>query len=1416
MIYKAAISDRVKDTSEKMRGGIHMSKIGYSKVGKIISLLLVVAFTVSFCLPVNPTSAQAQESAEISPASENASSVVLQKERIEEQDESQTQQKTQADTPTKEENIEESIEKSGLTSEDIKGLPEVIQKSLLEMDALLKKEMGAGSVIKSKTLSSNDVLTTKVDPIEEEETILAGLGSDSVLPLSGDLYGGQLHIKSGNFVYAHTDVNIPQGTGPDLCIERTYNSQDKTQGYFGYGWRLNMPRLIEGDGVVDIIDESGSKVSFTRNEQGVYIPSEGHYETLRMVGQIFFVCQYKDGSFKIFHRGQLSRDVYDNNGNSIEYFIRQENKITVSGNGGVITLTLDPQTSHITRAVDYTGRTWNYQYDDNNNLIQVTAPDGGKTTYAYDGSHNLKSITTPNQNAGDKKKTTFTYTGGKLTNITDTLNNQTTVSYNAGNRKTVIETAPGTENHRKTEYSYDGQERITAQRDYNVGGDQNKNRITTYQYNDSNNSKLFTAVTVENGQGISESQSFTYDDRGNTLTETGYDGNTTAYLYDAGNNVIQRTDPYGKITLYTYDGNHNLLSEREGGSETTYLYENGKLIQETDAENAVTQYTYDSNGYPWKTINGTGAVLTETTYDTLGRIQEEAGEDKTTSYQYDIMGSITKITETAGGITGVTTYTYDKENRAKTETAPDGVIYHYTYDAQGNMTKTLAQDSSGNTKTEQNIEYMPGSDDIKTITDTEGNSTEYSYDPVTGEVDGITDEVQNTTSYTYDAQNRITTAQAQNKDIDGIRQTIQNTYTYEEDRLKTIGHNGITYSFGYNGTGDNTTIAVGNQNLVTNSYEGKNLKSTRYANDLNTLINYEYGSNDKITKKKANSTVRYSYAYYTDAVHGGQLKTLVDSVNNKTYTLTYDHSGRLQKITDNAGNSIAYSYRDTNTIAKITYNIQGTEKDVSYAYDQAGKPISTQWSYRSKSNNYDSLGRIAQTRILVGQWSPLLTEYSYKEGASGTTTDKIASVKNNGTAIAYEYDEKGNITGITQGGKKTTYQYDALNQLLRENNEARGRTFTYKYDTGGNIKEKREHAYTAGQSPGAVIRSIPYAYGASNWKDKLTAYDGKSITYDAIGNPTAYNNKTFTWETGRQLKAYKDTKGTSTTSDDTNISYKYNDSGIRTQKTVNGVTTHYYLEGDRVVWESDGSDTIWYTYDSNDNLISMNLNGSDYYYMRNAQNDVIGLVDYGKQKVVTYDYDSWGNLLSIGGSLKDTLGVKNPYRYRGYHYDTETGLYYLQSRYYNPEWGRFVNADDAGVLELTQGELLSHNLYAYCGNDPVNKADPSGYLSKTIFNKVNNVAKVLDALIIVISGGKTYFAKKAFNQFLKKNKNKVVYQIRGKINKMFGKMVGNALPAVIDIAMTLAGTSAGDLIARALDYADGWWGYKRNNGYILN
>ena len=122
-------------------------------------------------------------------------------------------------------------------------------------------------------------------------------------------------------------------------------------------------------------------------------------------------------------------------------------------------------------------------------------------------------------------------------------------------------------------------------------------------------------------------------------------------------------------------------------------------------------------------------------------------------------------------------------------------------------------------------------------------------------------------------------------------------------------------------------------------------------------------------------------------------------------------------------------------------------------------------------------------------------------------------------------------------------------------------------------------------------------------------------------------------------------------------------------------------------------------------VVAVNYNGTYYYYLRNAQGDIVKLIDKTGTAVVEYTYDSWGKLLRTTGSLSATFGKEQPFRYRGYVYDEETSWYYLQSRYYNPEIGKFISAD---VYLSTGRGVLGHNAYAYCRNNPIVRLDPSG------------------------------------------------------------------------------------------------------------
>jgi len=251
----------------------------------------------------------------------------------------------------------------------------------------------------------------------------------------------------------------------------------------------------------------------------------------------------------------------------------------------------------------------------------------------------------------------------------------------------------------------------------------------------------------------------------------------------------------------------------------------------------------------------------------------------------------------------------------------------------------------------------------------------------------------------------------------------------------------------------------------------------------------------------------------------------------------------------------------------------------------------------------------------------------------------------------------------------------------------------------------------------------------TSWEDQLTKYNDEEIEYDAIGNPIKIGNKTLTWTNGRQLKTLEQA--------DRTINYFYNKDGIRVGKNSSGILCEYYLEGSNIVLEKRYTDMIYYIRDDVGSLIGMKYKDKMYYYIKNLQEDIIGIMDAGFNRVATYEYDAWGRILSIrdelGEEIKDEYHIAriNPFRYRSYYYDEESGLYYLKSRYYNPVWGRFLNVDiNLGINK----SFLGYNLYGYVDNRPTNFSDDTGTSLKSFLRNVFKKAKKVISSIASIVG----------------------------------------------------------------------------------
>ena len=261
-----------------------------------------------------------------------------------------------------------------------------------------------------------------------------------------------------------------------------------------------------------------------------------------------------------------------------------------------------------------------------------------------------------------------------------------------------------------------------------------------------------------------------------------------------------------------------------------------------------------------------------------------------------------------------------------------------------------------------------------------------------------------------------------------------------------------------------------------------------------------------------------------------------------------------------------------------------------------------------------------------------------------------------------------------------------MNQLVREDNYLLNKTYIFTYDTSGNILSKKTYNSVLTTATGTPDSTINYTYASNGWKDQLVSFGNESIVYDALGNPTAYRGHNLTWGKLRQLNSFD------------NNTFTYNAEGIRTSK--NNIT--YTLDGTKILAETRATGIIKYLYGIN-GVIGFTYNGNTYYYEKNVQGDVTAIVDDTGAIKAKYVYDAWGNHTITLDT--DGIGALNSIRYRSYYFDTETGLYYLNSRYYDPVTCRFINADE--LVSTGQG-LLGYNMFAYGGNNPVNRIDPTG------------------------------------------------------------------------------------------------------------
>ena len=292
----------------------------------------------------------------------------------------------------------------------------------------------------------------------------------------------------------------------------------------------------------------------------------------------------------------------------------------------------------------------------------------------------------------------------------------------------------------------------------------------------------------------------------------------------------------------------------------------------------------------------------------------------------------------------------------------------------------------------------------------------------------------------------------------------------------------------------------------------------------------------------------------------------------------------------------------------------------NYQYDKT--PDSKLESLDVKNSNDESILTQQLTYDKLGRTSSILTNdnilVTYKYLTSGDHTTNLVSkmyFNNSSDCLNYKYDDYGNITEVRHlNDLVARYKYDDLNRLIREDNKELDKTCTYTYDAGGNITQRREYVYTLVDNL-EYEDYIPYTYtyGLTGWADQLLCYNGQTFTYDKIGNPTIYRDNVLEWAYGRRLDKFN------------NIEYKYNASGIRTSKVVDGIKTNYVYNGSKLLQLTQGDHVMTFRYGVN-GVAGFNLDGDEYLYKKNLQNDIIGIFNEQNKQIAEYTYDAWGNV----------------------------------------------------------------------------------------------------------------------------------------------------------------------------------------------
>lgn len=850
--------------------------------------------------------------------------------------------------------------------------------------------------------------------------------------------------------------------------------------------------------------------------------------------------------------------------------------------------------------------------------------------------------------------------------------------------------------------------------------------IGEYQYSESGMLiKVFDESIIYDDGRISEclydnGAYIKYEYTENSIKSISSDEKTEIYEYNQFGNIASYTDSFGDKTIYNYDSENKLIST-EKNEKITYKYgydEFGNITDITDSDDNSNTYVYDSEGRI--ITEKVGEDFTHYFYDEDDNVSikvtvDEEYKDIYCSFEYDEnFEHYVKVF-----------YTYDSSNLLLSEEIPsNNTKIQYTYDIYGNNVKTTTTQTDGEetkvsvcdstynllgqllTVKSDNSEtiYMYDAAGKTLLTETDGKYKRTVYDNYGRVIQEIDDS-----EYSTDLDN-LPNAYSDNSvgqryyydTVGNLVKSINNNdietdYTYSE-KGNLYSKSFDIYDFFYNENGSCSKININDITIVSCQYQvddsDKSLKDGEYINRITCANGYV---EEQKVDKYGNVLAKYAE---------GNLYFSITSATENGYTY-YENESNYRNTISSKDNSFEYDLKNSSNFLDVFSYSADSNNETKTITEQHfnGKEFQTiinedKISFAAPNSSFDSSvdgdENSATAKITVNSSVLLSSESSYNEA-----DNILIKSYDNGLLFQNKYDDEGNIVS----DENNEYSYNDIGELVSSKGKVNS---FYSYDTRGNMLSKEVNG-----------EKTLYSYENNKWQDQLTAVNDVELKYDSNGNLTEYGDAKYTWTHGKWLSTVDDGENT--------YSYKYNSTGIRTSKTINDKTTFFNTLNGKILAQYDSNtlnsteveNTIYFQY-NNDTPVGFVLNDVQFFYLTNLNGDVVGITDNNGNLIAEYTYDEWGKLLSITTAEENNeeqllIAEKNPLRYRGYYYDNETGMYYLQSRYYDPELCRFISADSFNFIKSTSA--ISVNAYAYCGNNPLIFSDSTGcdFTWKTVF-----------------------------------------------------------------------------------------------------